>query len=262
MGEPNKRLYNLDLIRIIGMIMIIVLHFLGKSGLWDTYPPSSLGYSLVWATVTFCNVGVNIFVLISGYFLFTSAFKLSKLIALSCEVLFYSVLVYVGLIATGNAAFNPGDMLFAFFPIITGKYWFITMYVGMYMLSPLLNKMIRGLNQREHATLLCILVLFVSIWPVVAVAGGHEVQSYALNYGFSAAWFIVLYIIAAYFRVYYTPDYKPLKHFIRYVLVAILSIVTVLSSIYLGHKGFIVFADLKGILNSYTSPTVAQDTLK
>lgn len=253
MGEQKKRLYNLDLIRIVAMIMIVGLHFLGKTGLWDIFPVSSLGYNLVWAAVTFFNVSVNVFVLISGYFLFNSTFKFSKLVALWLEVLFYSVLIYVGLIATHQVTLNPADLLSSVFPIITGKYWFITMYVGMYVLSPFLNKMIRSLNQREHGLLIVILALFTGVWPII---GGLEVQSYALHYGFSVAWFVVLYNIAAYFRAYYKPDYQTAKHLVRYLFVALASIVAVLGSAYLGTHGIEPFVHLRGILNGYTSITV------
>lgn len=238
------------------MLMIVALHFLGKTGFWDVYPPSSLGYNLVWAAVTICNVGVNAFVLISGYFLATSKFKLSRLLALSIEVLFYSLFIYVGLVLTGHAQLQPYDLLVSFFPIILGKYWFITMYIGMYVLFPFLNKMLRGLNKYEHLLLIVLVGTCTSIWPIVAASGGTEVQSYALNYGFSATWFVVLYSIAAWLRFYYTPDYRPLKYFVRYLFATAISLIIVLGTVYLGRHGLTGFSSLRGILNGYNSITV------
>ena len=82
-----ERLYNLDFLRIVAMLMIVTLHFLGKGGVLGVAAMSSR-YNLAWAIEEVCIVAVNCYVLISGYFLIKSRFRLSRLITLSFQVLF------------------------------------------------------------------------------------------------------------------------------------------------------------------------------
>ena len=85
------------------------------------------------------------------------------------------------------------------FPTLNNEYWFITTYVGLYILSPFLNWALRQINRRQHLLLLMVLILLFSVWPALSFL------SSGLNIGgmFSVGWFIVLYCIGAYIRKYY-----------------------------------------------------------
>lgn len=78
-GGKTKRLANFELLRCIAMMMVVVLHFLGKSGILAPLSQTSLaGYEyLAWGVESLCIVAVNVYMLISGYFL-TEAIFLSK----------------------------------------------------------------------------------------------------------------------------------------------------------------------------------------
>ena len=67
---------NIELLRIISMIMVVVLHFFyhGEILRWTTVESS--GYLTYWSVEALAFVAVNVFVLISGYFLCLSRFRL------------------------------------------------------------------------------------------------------------------------------------------------------------------------------------------
>ena len=96
----KKLMVNLELLRCVAMMMVVVLHFLGKGGLL-TGGDRSLSEGAValdvtgytaWLLESLCIVAVNVYMLISGYFLCTGSFKLSASImviyrfSLLCEV--------------------------------------------------------------------------------------------------------------------------------------------------------------------------------
>lgn len=152
-----------------------------------------------------CQVCVNCYVMLSGYYLVNSEFRVQKLVALWMEVVFYSVVLRMLFMLTGKHTFSITSLLSCFVLMLTGRYWFITIYVGLYLTFPFLNKLIRAMNKKEHTLLnICLFVLFslsISIYPSFAGmnSGG----------GWGLAWFVVLYLLAAWFRLYYTPKHKP-----------------------------------------------------
>lgn len=85
------RNYALDLLRILSMFMIVMLHS-GSHGrtllISEGLTPYSIWFHFVEA-LTICSV--DVFVLISGYFLCTQQFKPSRIIKLYFAVVFYSI---------------------------------------------------------------------------------------------------------------------------------------------------------------------------
>lgn len=219
MSNPKKRDANLDLLRIFSMLLIIFLHSIDHSGVLEQAEVSSRGmYFYVRFTYALCQVCVNCYVLLSGYYLVNSKFRLQKLAALWMETVFYAFFLKLLFMVTGQEAFSAPSLISCFFPIITGRYWFITIYVGMYLVSPFLNKLIHAMNRKEHTRLnLCLFLLF-SLWSSLhpSIAGMNS------GGGWGLAWFVVLYLAAAWFRLYYTPRHKPLVLLGIYLLIPLL----------------------------------------
>ncbi len=206
MSNQKKRDANLDLLRIVSMLLIFFLHSIDHSGVLEQSEVSSSAmYFYVRFTYALCQVCVNCYVLLSGYYLVHSKFRLQKLVALWMETAFYSFVLKLLFMVTGQEPISVVSLVSCFFPIITGRYWFITIYVGMYLLSPFLNKLIHAMNRKEHTMLnICLFILF-SLWSSLhpSIAGMNS------GGGWGLAWFVVLYFVAAWFRLYYTPKHKP-----------------------------------------------------
>ena len=84
------------------------------------------------------------------------------------------------------------------------------MYVGMYVLAPVMNKLILALTKRQLA---CACALAPGFGVCVAK---HFLFSSTLNTagGVSISWFLTIYLCGAYIRLYYQPDGKFLKWFL------------------------------------------------
>ena len=98
----KKRMVSIELLRVISMLMVVMLHYLGKGYLIPALDGAmnATGY-VAWFLESMSAVAVNVYMLISGYFLVESSFKLGRLLNLLCQVIFYSVLVPIVLICLG-----------------------------------------------------------------------------------------------------------------------------------------------------------------
>lgn len=205
--EIKERNIGLELLRIISMLMIILLHSIDHSGLLENLVSGSTLYwyeQFIYAVVQVC---VNCFVLISGYFLVTSRFKFEKLAMLWIEVVFYSFGIKVILMVLGKLPLSITSLVSCFVPVLTGRYWFITIYFGMYLLSPFLNIAIKAMSKKQYASLLIVLCLLFSVMSSIY----PSFRGMNCGGGWGVTWFIVLYIMAAYIRLYYKSDGKVLK---------------------------------------------------
>ena len=87
----KTRQSNMELLRVVAMLMIITLHYLDKGKVLPEFAAmSTTNHYIAWLLEAFCFVAVNIYVLISGYFLTTSKFTFKKLAVLWGRILFYS----------------------------------------------------------------------------------------------------------------------------------------------------------------------------
>lgn len=203
--QTKKRNANLDLLRIFSMMLIILLHSVDHSGVLETADAGTASMQLcVRFVYMLTQVCVNCYVLLSGYFLVKSKFRLQKLVALWMEVVFYSFIIKLIFMIVGYRPFSIGSLISCFMPVTTGRYWFITIYFGLYLVSPFLNIAIHAMNKKQH-TMLNVLLFFlfsvcVSIHP--SIAGMNS------GAGWGIAWFIVLYFFAAWFRLYYKPNQR------------------------------------------------------
>lgn len=81
---------------------------------------------------------------------------------------------------------------------MSSSYWFFNAYLALMLLSPLLNHFIQHLNKEEHKKTIIILIILFSIIPTIDFIS----DPFGSAYGYGVVWFIVLYIIAAYIRIY------------------------------------------------------------
>lgn len=199
-----KRQANFELLRIVAMMMIIVLHYLNKGELLAAYTTdrSVVNYA-AHLTEAFCIVAVNCYVLLGGYFLVESVWKPGRVVSLAAQILFYSVLIPVVLICAGvvpAGELSVYDWLGFVLPVETEHYWFATAYLVMYGFAPFLAEGVRRVEKRTLQIVIGILFLYFSVWKSVL-----PVRLATDRYGYDFGWFLFLFLVAAYIRLYGLP---------------------------------------------------------
>lgn len=108
-----------------------------------------------------------------------------KIALLIGEVLFYSIAICSFFLIT-NDNISTKAIVNSLLPINRGSYWFITTYVGLMLLSPILNQALLTFSKKQFQTTIGLLLMLVFWFCDYMIL----------------LWFILLYVIAAYIRLY------------------------------------------------------------
>lgn len=188
MANGKSRNSNIELLRIISMFMVLVLHCLSASGALDY--KSGVQYWIYWWLEAACIIAVNIFALITGYFMIESSFKVRNLFKIGWEgVWVYSVIFSLINIFVSGDSISGSYLLRMFFPILTKKFWFVNSYLALYLISPFLNKLIHQLLKKQFDVLLVIIISLFSLRVTFLPLRWAQDSTG----GMGLIWFIVLY---------------------------------------------------------------------
>lgn len=244
----QQRDSNFELLRLLSMMMILALHANHQS-LGEPTTAAAIASPLQMFAreliQQLCVVGVNVFVLISGWFGIRP--KRSSFFSLMFQVVFYSVGLFVVMYALGERLpFLKTIQLFWF----GAGYWFVPAYIMLYALSPVLNSFI---EHAERSTIKTFIIIFYSLQLLY----GWAFDDFAnFDGGYSAISFVGLYILARYLRIYrpsYT-GYSKGKLLAIYLGVCVLGGLISLGSLLSG-VGFLA-EHFFGKMQIYTSPFV------
>lgn len=218
----KKRNSSLELLRIISMVMIMFYHF-AIHGHFD-FSTASVSVSRMWLNLISMGgkIGVDLFIIISGYFLIsdTSPLNIKRMLKLWGQVFFYSVVIYALACVFGISQFNLISLIKCVFPITFTQYWFASSYFVLYLLHPFLNKFLCSLSKKTYQSLL---VLLIICWSVIPTLTTTNFESNSL------LWFMVLYAISGYIKLYGLNEKNKNNHYV--VICVLMSFLTYLSSI-------------------------------
>lgn len=197
-AKQKDRLIGLDILRILSMVFITFRHYIGYAALSELTDFFSFNGIVVRLLDVLSGCSVNIFVLISGYFLVHSSFKWKRAIKIWGETFFYSIGCFIIAIIFGLEKITSGRLLLSFMPLLSRHYWFTVAYLALYVASPFLNKMLHALNEQEYTILVVGGAMLLSVWTSViyfsagVLTGGNT----------GLLWFIYLYVLGGYIRLH------------------------------------------------------------
>ena len=163
---------------------------------------------------------------------------LRKLLILGGEVYFYSLiflLIFTVFLPPAESITleNIGIYLL---PISHSAYWFVTDYIVLMLLSPFLNKFIKGLSKSNFIRLLLLFVvlwsIFPSFTPTFMDAGAPMFVGYSFQY-VPILWFVVLYFIGSFIRLHVDIDKISFKKLIAFFSISM--IITYVASCIIGY---------------------------
>lgn len=199
-SKAKSRDSNIELLRIISIIFIIMFHYVYKSEF--LYNGLTFNVFVIKSFWLFGELGVNLFILITGYYVSKSNFSLKKFILLIFEVLFYQLLLYIigDLVGYNSDYLSLRQSIVLFLPNLTGKYWFMTAYLLVYLLSPFLNFVIKNFNKKNYQKFLLLNLIIWSIIPTIFGFLYNGTES-MLFYN-RLIWLIFMYFVGGYIRKY------------------------------------------------------------
>ena len=243
----KKRNPGFELLRVIAMFMILMLHYNGATGALLQLGQPASGVNIFANVIeSFAISGINTYVLISGFFLSKSSVKISRILKLICQVYFYTFLISIAMVIVGTFALHENNSLYKLvqylFPVSSEHYWFVTAYVIMYVLAPVMNAAMEKLRRNQaRIVIFGMLLWFCLIKSFVPVLFPTD------KFGYDYGWFICLYLIAAYIRRYDVPLFHNARKSLLVYLISSLIIATMSISLYyvnLNRGGFAHFQEV------------------
>lgn len=197
-----KRNSNFEFLRIVCMLMIIGGHIiLAHDTMYSLSNPDEIINLLL---MPFFYVHVNCFILISGYF--GIRFKPERLFSMASQTVFYSVGLTLFAIILGWHVIVPKTDILRLFPILFKQYWFITCYVVLYIISPLLNKWVDSMEKSEYCRILIVGFVIIYVWPTLSFL--VNAPQFINDSGYGIINFAYLYLLGRYLRVHFV-DNRP-----------------------------------------------------
>ena len=192
--RKSVRLSGIELLRILAMILIMFghshlrIHHLPNSAVIGTDPVSSYLHIM---TSCISVLGVNIFVAISGWF--GIKFKKKGIALYLYQVLFILWAIYFIAIALNITDLNFSGIktCLSFYE----GYWFVMGYLGLYLISPVLNSFIENASKREIQIILLSYYIFQSYYSWLS--GWYDYYD-----GYSIFLFGGIYLTSAYLKKY------------------------------------------------------------
>lgn len=195
-SKKKVRNSNLELYRIIVMLLIVAHHYVVNSGLYQVLAeePLNVASSAMILFGAWGKTGINCFVLITGYFMCRSSFSWDKLLKLYLQILLYTLVIYGIFCITGHERLSLFTLLWKMWPVKSIADGFTSCFVLFYLFIPFLNIFLQALDKKNHTFLLVLLVLIFSVLPTAPII------RVSFNY---VGWFMVLYLVGAYIRNYH-----------------------------------------------------------
>ena len=135
MPGKTARSSNLELLRILCMLLIIGDHLTGQGGIADyTTLPSSFAFCLIGCG---SRIACSVFILIGGWFLCEQQYRARRPLSLWLSLWLYTVPVTL-LCRLGGLDVSLGALRWAAFPASTRQLWFISDYLLLLLCVPLL----------------------------------------------------------------------------------------------------------------------------
>ena len=184
---------------------------------------------------SFSIIGVNCFVLISGYFGIKPSVKGAINFILWC--MFYAVGIYTLVAIIKPTSENLSTLFSSFLIFSHTDLWFIPSYFALYIISPIINKGLQNI-EKEQYNLLIIGLTFLNVYL------GWFWQGNINPTGYNTMQLIYIYVIGKYLRLFINSNKK---YRIKYITIYICALTSIFISTFL-FKSTMAFA--------YNSPFV------
>ncbi len=205
-SQTKTRDTNIELLRILAMFMVVVIHCICYTGATTNEITSNWFASNILLSIA--GVADVLFLLITGYYAMKSKLNIKKIALLWGKTIFYSYIIFAIYTLVFHRRMNFYNIYSSIFPVLSGNYWFITAYIALYLLTPIIKIIVQKLTQNQFKYLLILLGIYYGIVSFIfepsVIFKGHFPRV------------IFIYLIGAYIGMYVKE--KKDHYFAKYLL--------------------------------------------
>lgn len=205
--QPKVRNSNIELLRIIAMTFIVIWHISVHAQKGEL---NSHNY-----IVAFCTTGVNLFILISGYFGIKLTWK--NLLTLISTIVFYNITTIAVKWGITDTAPDINSIKSLCAPLRESHWWFINCYFNLMLLSPIINIALDKATKRQFKYFLGAL-LFLSC--ISGFCFGNSIN----RNGYNTFHLVTIYVLGSAIRKFNLPTILSTKKLLTIYILCTLSI--------------------------------------
>ena len=234
-AAKKPRSSNLELYRIICMLMIVAHHYVVNSGLMEEGAPL-LGHPDTWHTVflwlfgMWGKTGINCFLMITGYFMCKSQITVKKYLKLLLQIYLYNWVIFIIFFLTGHQPLTTHSALQLILPFWGFTNNFTSCFIIFYLIIPFLTILVQHLSQRQHLLLVLVATGCYTLFG--------SIPSFEVTFNY-ITWFSIIYFIASYIRLYPAPIFERRSLWGWLTLLSVIG--AMLSVVILQHSTFMVY---------------------
>ena len=216
--EKKNRSSNIELLRVAAAMGVIILHYNNKDigGGFGYVQWNSINPYLLYLLESMVICSVNVFILISGYFMCTSYKRnLSKPLKLLLQlVLFRELLCFLSIFLQlyKGASFTGISLVKKILINLAPDNYFVILYVVLYFVSVYINIIFSMLDRKQMRNMILVCGLLFSVWPTLvdiserllgfSWSGLSSVGAGGSQDGYTIVNFVLMYCIGAYIRLH------------------------------------------------------------
>ena len=202
-ASVGVRYSNFELLRIILTLFVIGHHYVVNSGLMECFDYNNITGNMIFLKFysIFGKISVNVFGLITGFFMVHSTWRWQKWLKLYLEAKFYGILFYALFVVFGYMEYNHHDLLVTLFStVMSFGNGYTATFLVFHLFIPFLNILLHNMTQKQHLLLIGLLVsIYTGISTFSYFLSLRAVNNDTWNY---LGWMVCLYLIGAYFSQY------------------------------------------------------------
>ena len=200
--KKNTRDFGADIVRITALFMVLWLHFYLRNGFYYTEITDLSGFiAVMFRPILMCCV--PLFMILTGYLKCSKKWDLRYYRSLFPILVSYLLISLIHLpykIFFQDQHASIGEWILQILRFDLANYsWYVGMYIGLFLLSPLLNLIWNACtNRKAH---LAIVLTFVALTFLPATVNDTELGNLIPAY-FQSVYYATYYIIGCYIRTY------------------------------------------------------------
>lgn len=177
------------------MMMVLILHLLASIDVLSLENHGSASYNVGWLLEIAAYCGVNCYALITGYVCCDGTFRYERGFPYGFRLFYTWGSLLLALLFFPQEV-QLSNILHSLFPVLSGQYWYVTAYVGLFSSFRFLNALGNRLTKLQFQYLLVTVFDAVFRYSRPAshgcVPGGKE--------GYSIWWLGILYMLGMYVK--------------------------------------------------------------
>ncbi|WP_108992963.1 acyltransferase [Paenibacillus agaridevorans] len=156
--QIETRVSSVELLRVIGFVMVIMIHVIGVGLALKTMSLDSLNWHFSNLIRSVSSIAVPCFFLISGFFMQSYEMKISKQIKkVMTPMIFYAILIYcINVIFFPEILPTPFMLLKDFMTSgsVYYHFWYVYIYICLILVSPFINLLLNRMPKEKMKSLL------------------------------------------------------------------------------------------------------------